>query len=232
MPSEYIASLALYAILGGGATAAFLLPWIRRIPLELHRVWAFDHQNYRPLLNTPDELEMPRKSRIALVVAGALLCPGLALVRGVSVDTGMLCILLLGWVLLTAINMRHRLLPDWIVYRLMWIGLLYHAFNGTASAQVIGAAAGYLVPWLATTLVRHRTGKEMMSYGDFKAFAVAGAWFGWAALPTVYGVFLLATLALALAVRLMRRTLAEPGLPTGPGHLVAAMVVAMGVRFI
>jgi leader peptidase (prepilin peptidase) / N-methyltransferase len=232
MPTDDIGFLVAYAIAGGAATAGLLLPWIRRIPLELHRVWALDHQNYRPLLASPDDLELPRKSRIALIASGALLCLGLALARGVSLQTTFLCILLLGWVLLTAINLRHRVLPDWIVYRLLWIGLLYHAYTGNAAAQVIGAAAGYLVPWLATLLIRRQTGQEAMGHGDFKAFAVAGAWFGWSALPTIYGVFLLTTLLLALAVRLLRRPLAEPGLPTGPGHLLAATVVALGVRFI
>jgi|UniRef100_UPI000D379DA1 prepilin signal peptidase PulO-like enzyme (type II secretory pathway) len=227
-----IEHLVGYAVAGGAATGFLLLPWARRIPLELHRAWAFDHQNYRPLLATPEDLDMPRGQRIALVAAGALLCVGLALARGVSLETTFVCVLLLGWLLLTVINMRHRVLPDWIVYRLMWIGLLYHACTGSASAQVIGAAAGYLVPWALATVVRMKSGQEIMGYGDFKAFAVAGAWFGWSALPTVYGVFLVTTFALALGLRVLRRKLAEPGLPTGPGHLFAAAVVALGVRFL
>lgn len=228
-PIEY---LVAYLIVGAAATGLLVLPWIRRIPLELHRVWAFDHQNYRPLLTTPEELDIPRRSRIALIGAGALLCLSLALVRGASLETTCLCILLLGWLLLTAINLRHRMLPDWIVYRLMWIGLLYHAYTGTASAQVIGAAAGYLVPWLIAAVMRRQTGQEIMGHGDFKAFALAGAWFGWSALPTVYGAFLLTTLLLAVGLRVLRKKLAEPGLPTGPGHLFAAAVVALGVRLI
>ena len=45
--------------------------------------------------------------------------------------------------------------------------------------SIIGAAAGYLSLWSIYQLFRLLTGKEGMGYGDFKLFAVFGAWFGW-----------------------------------------------------
>jgi hypothetical protein len=128
--------LVAYA-LGGGAFAAFaLLPWIRRIPLDMHRGWAAEHQNYQPFLRDTSELDMPKASKVALVIGAALMCLGLALVRGASLDTAMLCVLLLGWILLVAINLRHELLPDRIVLALLWLGLFYRACTGPASDNV------------------------------------------------------------------------------------------------
>ncbi len=95
----------------------------------------------------------------------------------------------LTWALLalTFIDFDVKLLPDSITLPLLWAGLLLslgHGFSDPASA-IIGAAAGYLVLWLAYQGFRLLTGKEGMGYGDFKLLAVLGAWLGWQALPQV-----------------------------------------------
>lgn len=95
----------------------------------------------------------------------------------------------LTWALLalTFIDFDVKLLPDGITLPLLWAGLLLslgQGFTDPASA-IIGAAAGYLVLWLAYQGFRLLTGKEGMGYGDFKLLAVLGAWLGWQALPQV-----------------------------------------------
>jgi leader peptidase (prepilin peptidase)/N-methyltransferase len=45
--------------------------------------------------------------------------------------------------------------------------------------------AGYLSLWSVYWGFKLLTGKEGMGYGDFKLFALAGAWLGWQALPAV-----------------------------------------------
>ncbi|MNL14802.1 Type 4 prepilin-like proteins leader peptide-processing enzyme [compost metagenome] len=221
--------LVAYA-LGGGAFAAFaLLPWIRRIPLDMHRVWASEYQNYQPFLRDTSELDISKASKFAIVIGAALLCLGLAFVRGASLDTAMLCVLLLGWILLTAINVRHELLPDRILLALLWLGLLYRASTGPASDNVLGAVSGYLAPWLVTTAVRSNTGRDIVGHGDLKAFAVTGAWFGWAALPTVYVAFVVASLLTAIVFAL-RDAHHKRAVPSGPAHMAAAMVAMLGYR--
>jgi len=228
MPSN-IEVLVAYA-LGGGAFAAFaLLPWIRRIPLDMHRAWASEYQNYQPFLRDTSELDISKASRFAIVIGAALICLGLALVRGTSLDTAMLCMLLLGWILLTAINVRHELLPDRIVLALLWLGLLYRASTGSASDNVLGAVSGYLAPWLVMVVVRAKMGGDILGLGDLKAFAVAGAWFGWTALPTVYAVFVAASL-LTAAVFALRGAHRKKAVPTGPAHMAAALVAMLGYR--
>jgi len=56
--------------------------------------------------------------------------------------------------------------------------------------------AGYVSLWLVYQLFKLTTGKEGMGYGDFKLFAVLGAWLGWQSLPLI---ILLASLVGAIA---------------------------------
>ncbi|MFA5495978.1 MAG: A24 family peptidase [Porticoccaceae bacterium] len=95
----------------------------------------------------------------------------------------------LSWALvtLTAIDVRHQLLPDIITLPLLWLGLLANSqglFTDLHSA-VIGAAAGYLVLWSVFWAFKLVTGKEGMGHGDFKLLAALGAWLGWQQLPLV-----------------------------------------------
>lgn len=221
--------LFIYALAGGAFATFALLPWIRRIPLDLHRAWATAHQEYQPFLRDASELDISKASKFAVVLGATLMCLGLALLRGTSLDTAMLCVLLLGWILLTAINLRHELLPDRIVLTLLWLGLLYRAATGSASDNVLGAVSGYLAPWLVTAAVHSKTGRDIMGYGDLKAFAMAGAWFGWAALPTIYAAFVAALLLMAVAFAL-RGAHHKRSVPTGPAHMAAAVVATLGWR--
>ena len=100
-----------------------------------------------------------------------------------------LCGLLFTWAMiaLTMIDFDHQLLPDDIILPLVWLGLLLSLapiFASTSDA-IIGACAGYLSLWLIFHLFKLITGKEGMGYGDFKLFALFGAWFGWQCLPVV-----------------------------------------------
>lgn len=108
--------------------------------------------------------------------------------------------LALTWVLiaLSLIDIDRQLLPDNLTLPLLWAGLLINIFTVFAplSSAVIGAAAGYASLWVVYQLFKLTTGKEGMGYGDFKLFAVLGAWLGWQSLPLI---ILLASLVGAVA---------------------------------
>ena len=95
----------------------------------------------------------------------------------------------LTWILipLAFIDVDHQLLPDSITLPGLWLGLIINIFGTFTDLQsaVIGAAAGYVSLWLLFQGFRLLTGKEGMGYGDFKLFAMFGAWLGWQALPLV-----------------------------------------------
>ncbi|MGB1580049.1 MAG: prepilin peptidase, partial [Nevskiales bacterium] len=106
-----------------------------------------------------------------------------------GLGTAGIAAVLLSWGLLAAsfIDLRTRLLPDDITLPFLWLGLLLNTagvFTDLGSA-VIGAAAGYMSLWLIHHGFRLLTGKEGMGYGDFKLFALFGAWLGWQQLPMI-----------------------------------------------
>jgi leader peptidase (prepilin peptidase) / N-methyltransferase len=103
--------------------------------------------------------------------------------------------LLLTWALiaLSVIDIKHTLLPDDITLPFLWLGLLL-SIPGVHAAPVeaiLGAALGYASLYAIFYIFKLITGKEGMGFGDFKLFALFGAWLGWQALP---GIILLSSL--------------------------------------
>ncbi len=84
-------------------------------------------------------------------------------------------------IILSGIDIDHQLLPDPLVYILLWSGLTAAIAGLTISPvdALIGALAGYLSLWTIFWLFKLLTGKEGMGYGDFKLLAALGAWLGW-----------------------------------------------------
>ena len=106
---------------------------------------------------------------------------------GWSLQTAFLLIFVWILIALTMIDFDTQLLPDSLVYPLLWLGLIANLSSTFSSLHdgIIGAIAGYLSLWSIYWLFKLTTGKEGMGYGDFKLFAAFGAWFGWQALPLI-----------------------------------------------
>lgn len=87
---------------------------------------------------------------------------------------------------LALIDWDTTLLPDDINLPLLWLGLIAAALQWNPAVSLPdalwGAVAGYMSLWLVYWAFKLATGKDGMGYGDFKLFAVLGAWFGWTAL--------------------------------------------------
>ncbi|MGA9852154.1 MAG: A24 family peptidase [Gammaproteobacteria bacterium] len=139
--------------------------------------------------------------------------------------------LLLTWALLAlaAIDLEKQLLPDKITLPVLWLGLLFnlgHTFTDPRSA-LIGAVAGYLSLWCVYHAFKLLTGKEGMGYGDFKLFALLGAWLGWQNLPLI---ILIAAATGALAgIGLILGHRAQRGIPIpfGPYLAVAGWIALL-----
>ena len=88
---------------------------------------------------------------------------------------------------LSMIDFDHQILPDNIIYPVLWLGLLISIPGLLTDMQsaLIGAAAGYLSLWSVFWLFKLLTGKEGMGHGDFKLLALFGAWLGWQYLPQI-----------------------------------------------
>ena len=155
--------------------------------------------------------------------SGALVAVVAAMHFGIGAAAAGACVLGLGLLALSAIDLETRLLPDSITIPLLWSGLAFNLFGTFATLRdgVVGAMAGYVVLWVVHHAFKLVTGRNGMGYGDFKLLALLGAWLGWQALP---GVLLLGSLVGVVAgatLVLYRRIPRATPFPFGP-YLAAA----------
>lgn len=83
-------------------------------------------------------------------------------------------------VLLALTSVRQQLMPNIVNYTLLWVGLGINigATFVPLEQAVLGAAAGYLLPWSIYWFVKLASGRAILGYGNFKAMAAIGAWVG------------------------------------------------------
>ncbi len=137
---------------------------------------------------------------------------------------------------ITMIDFDHCLIPDSIVYPLLWIGLgmsLYHPIAGAEtlfippSDAIIGAIAGYLVLWSVYWLFKLVTGKEGMGHGDFKLLAALGAWLGYQYLFAIIIMSAVVGAALGIALIIFKGRDHQIPMPFGPFLAAAGWAVML-----
>ncbi|MEU3411792.1 prepilin peptidase [Streptomyces sp. NPDC006658] len=169
----------------------------------------------------------PSASLLALVTA--LVCVALAAATGTRPEAAVWLLLAPVGVLLAAVDLRVRRLPDPLTLplapaalALLGLAALLPEHTGhwpTALCAALVLAAGYLV--------LHLLNPDGMGFGDVKLAVGAGAVLGWYGWPTVllgtFAAFLLGALyggVLVLAGRAGRKT----GVPFGPFLLAGTLV--------
>ena len=148
---------------------------------------------------------------------------------GATFITPFVILLTWGLITLTMIDFDHMLLPDQITLPLLWLGLLIN-INGTLvplSDAVIGAAAGYMSLFSVFWLFKLLTGKEGMGFGDFKLFAVFGAWLGWQLLPLLILMASVVGAVVGIFLMLFKNHQREQGIPFGPYLAVAGWITLL-----
>lgn len=106
---------------------------------------------------------------------------------GISFET--LAALVFTWILIPLIwiDIKHQLLPDFLTLPGIWLGLFVNVFDlfTPITSAVIGAMIGYASLWLIAKLFKSIKKQDGIGYGDFKLFALLGAWLGWQKLPII-----------------------------------------------
>ncbi len=143
----------------------------------------------------------------------------------------MLAALILSWALITLsfIDFDHQLLPDAITQPLLWLGLGLSVFDvfDNAHASILGAFLGYLSLWSMYHIFRLLTGKEGMGYGDFKLFALLGAWLGWQSLLLIILLASISGAVLGTALMFFRKYGRDTPIPFGPFLAIAGWVALL-----
>lgn len=154
-----------------------------------------------------------------------------------------LAALLFAWTLiaLTLIDLDEQLLPDSLVYPLLWGGLflsllgaespvdwpgfrdsMQGIYQGPATA-LYGAIAAYLMFWIPSRILGVLLRKETFGQGDLKLLAALGVWVGWP------GIFQVVTIAVFTALGAFALSYILPGsdhrarLPFGPFLALGAL---------
>jgi leader peptidase (prepilin peptidase)/N-methyltransferase len=171
----------------------------------------------------------PIGGRYPLIEAGTALLSILVVWQlGVTWEAAAALILTWGLIALAFIDIDTQLLPDSITLPLLWLGLLLSLDGGFTSPRdaILGAALGYLFLWTIYQVFKLITGREGMGYGDFKLFALFGAWLGWQALPMILILSSVVGAIIGLALLARRGQDRHTPLPFGP-YLAAAGWLAL-----
>lgn len=164
---------------------------------------------------------------IFTALGSALLVFCVTLQLGITNFSLLLCFYFLSHILLVTINTQYQLLPDMIVIPIMWLGLIYHALYHDPRNFVMGAVLGYVIPYCLLWIYRMIKGEEGMGHGDFKAFAMAGAWFGASSLLEIFVIFYLVAFAIAISEMAIRK---KTSIPSAIAHLIASFYVALPTK--
>lgn len=158
-----------------------------------------------------------------------LLSLAVAMQFGVSWQAIAALVLTWSLIALTFIDFDTMLLPDIIVLPILWLGLFCNSallFTDLYSA-FYGALAGYLSLWAIYWSFKITTGKEGMGYGDFKLFALIGAWLGWQYLPLTILLSSAVGAVIGIALLVNRGKLSSIAIPFGPYLAIAGWIALM-----
>jgi leader peptidase (prepilin peptidase)/N-methyltransferase len=142
---------------------------------------------------------------------------------------------------ITMIDFDRYLIPDSVVYPLLWIGLAMSLWHPQPGAEVlfipprdaiIGAIAGYLSLWSFYWLFKLATGKEGMGYGDFKLLAALGAWLGYQSLFSIIIMSAVVGAVFGIALIVFRGRDHQVPMPFGPFLAGAGWIVMLWGEFI
>ncbi|MDA8534133.1 A24 family peptidase [Pseudomonadales bacterium] len=141
---------------------------------------------------------------------------------GFTANAGLACLFTYALITLAMIDFRTTLLPDSITLSFLWLGILANLNDGFTdlTSAVIGAMAGYLSLWLVYWGFKLATGKDGMGFGDFKLFAMLGAWLGWQLLPIVILLSSFTGALIGLTLIALGRSKDHP-IPFGPYLAIA-----------
>ena len=135
---------------------------------------------------------------------------------------------------LAMIDLKTFLLPDCLVFLLLWAGLIASVRNiipVSPRDSVIGAVIIWGFTWLMAKGYTWLTHREGFGYGDVKLFAACAVWVGSDYVGhLMLGSAVLGVIFFALRLLMQRNTVQQPGederyLPFGPAIVITAFLI-------
>ncbi len=128
------------------------------------------------------------------------------------------------------IDLEHYLLPDSLTLTLLWAGLIGSAVDVlpvNATDAIIGAAIGYLVLFVFSTLYRLVRHKDGFGGGDLKLLSALGAWLGWTeVIPTLFIAAITGLVCVAIGMIVKRQIHSlNHSIPFGPFLIISGVIL-------
>lgn len=150
----------------------------------------------------------------------------------------MLSVVVVMWGVIAAssIDYSHQILPDIIVYPLLWLGL-FMAYTGdapiTLNTAFLGVIAGYLPLWIIKSLYGAVRNVEGLGDGDLKLFAMFGAWLGYEDMLHLVLISVAVQLIVIVLLKLIGRNSPTQGseYAFGPSISLAGLVFLLVTSF-
>jgi leader peptidase (prepilin peptidase)/N-methyltransferase len=159
----------------------------------------------------------------AAMALSAMMCfgPGPETLWALVLGTGLL--------ILSFIDLDHRILPDRLTLFLLWVGLILSVFDLFADSHgsILGASLGYGLLWTIHALFRLVAKKEGMGRGDFKLLAALGAWMGVGHLPLIVLLSSVAGAIVGVMLIFLGLRKREDAIPFGPFLALAGWVALL-----
>jgi leader peptidase (prepilin peptidase)/N-methyltransferase len=164
----------------------------------------------------PGVLALSRMKAMLAVLLGLALAIPAALLTAMNIVAVTLLAFALAWAVMVDID-RYRL-PDLLTLPMIAGGIAHAALVTPTRLTdcIIGAAAGYLALVLVAEAYRRLRGIDGLGHGDAKLLGAAGAWLGWAPLPSVIFLGAGAGLLFAAGRMLMGRQQLTEAIAFGP----------------
>jgi len=149
---------------------------------------------------------------------------------GITLTTVLLMILILSFIIIFFIDLKHFIIPNVLTFSMMALGFI-KSFDPNLNSifpnyinSLIGGLLGYGIIWSIIFFYKQIRKKEGMGLGDAKLFAVIGFWFGWYAIPFI--IFLSSSIALIIVIPdlLKKSKKLSSQIPFGPYIIVATII--------
>ena len=171
----------------------------------------------------------PISIRYPLVeAANGILYVALALQYGPTLRTVALMAFVTALLVLSLIDLDHRILPNVITLPGIGVGLTASLLPGppTPLSAAVGAAGGYIAFWAVAEAYRRTRGVEGLGQGDWKMTAMIGAYLGWDQMLLAVFIASVAGTLVGLGLIAFRRANGKYALPLGTFLGLAGIVVA------
>ncbi len=196
---------------------------VETIPLSMMLSWRRDAEEIVRSEIDRDIFKTSTTFKLIFSLASAAIVAAISFNSQLSIETYGYIVFFMIVMLVVGINFKHQLLPDILLVPMIWLGLLFHAYlDHNLELYLYGSVAAYFIPFSIYWFFKLVTGKEIVGYGDFKMFALLGAWFGLAHVLSIAVLFIAFTLISVIVGALKN---GQQPIGTGITYLLTSLIV-------